>query len=996
MVDPTSFSSPAFFPFSPSEGEDSTRSEQEKRVEAIAHMLLTQSPFDLDKEELLQWDEEIAQAQIDLFDREELLRIVDQEKSIEGLNRFFCERGPCSFSLFQELMEEAPEESRNVTCFLNDKQEVIAVCSGTKGRGVKPVLWEGREKLMADLLSLGPFALASGVNQHRLSLSALMELGVVKGGSFEVSLKEAAPYLRHWEFSLRDLGGEMEAPLELYQKMLEKMDGDQVECFSVDLTAPFVKEEISLQGAFPREFKNCKRFTLLGDPKVEGVPLLPAAEEVRIEQCPHLKNLFALPHCRRLTLIESGDWSIQSLPPLPRGAEVRGGGGAPLRVVASHLVPQVKKGVLEGVKKLGREQFQQLRELVGVCLSASNGEEENCITLALERFRWSGSVDAFNLFFCDGGEVGVNDLVGMFKSKLGYLPQVGYVTTGEGRIVALVKSSEGESWKKESVERCLERGSPLAVASLVAARLISLREVLLSRELTFLEKVVPHIDLWDLSASPCLDWWGVKEEDWQWREEEFERLFQKMDPSRVVGFSYTPKEEGAASLEDRLPESLPQCAHFICSDPTLTTLPQLESASYIVLDGCTVLRRFPRDLPSCTRLSLLGVPLILADHFPRLAPEAQFRLEGAQEVELRDFFEEERDEWEVDKRELINNPKGFLDELGEDFSQGRLDLRTCFPKISYIGSPAIDEGGVRRDFLKTLLQAMFESPSSASSPSLFQCDFQPSEALAFSVILALCYKKVDQFTLPISLPLEFYGALPHYANVKKITLALMHLDPQILEILDGNLDLPLLTLQKGWSLIDVLMEQGDVYKSEELLKQAFSQEKNRKKLGKVMSGLLLDSMVLEKILTVKELGARLHQILGEESWDTLCSLSREALQKEIEGELSASLLIDALQWEVATSLPEGRVMNIHAYLNRWINEATAGERARFLEQVSASVRLPKEGGGVFIQLGSLGADRIPSAHTCASALTLSVDYPSYKHFKAKLERFLEEPGMSEL
>jgi len=313
------------------------------------------------------------------------------------------------------------------------------------------------------------------------------------------------------------------------------------------------------------------------------------------------------------------------------------------------------------------------------------------------------------------------------------------------------------------------------------------------------------------------------------------------------------------------------------------------------------------------------------------------------------------------------------------------------PKVVYVGSPAIDAGGVTRDFTSKLIAALFLP--SQKDLTMLRMDqrhlpvVDPSEKRLPLSEQIRCYKAIGEI---------FGGAVCGYQSIKTGT----HFHPVLFEMIhalvsDANLRESLLGLDLEGGIPNDLSRplfaaylksrfpQFSDPEIEDVLDKRPSQsliEKGFDDLNAFHEALDFPSICMATVAIAKTMISRLRpaqiRSIGEST--------PQKLQERVEGvSISRGNVLSAIAWE---GLNDSRTRE---FLTTWIREANRQQLTAFVSATTGR-RTLAQGQKLNVRIYRPEPDRLPQFHTCSDTIDLSSRSPSYEKFKESLEFSLGE------
>ena len=344
-----------------------------------------------------------------------------------------------------------------------------------------------------------------------------------------------------------------------------------------------------------------------------------------------------------------------------------------------------------------------------------------------------------------------------------------------------------------------------------------------------------------------------------------------------------------------------------------------------------------------------------------------------------------------------DNPKKLLLALGDVLLNGN-----PFPQIGYVNSPAIDVGGVRRDFITRLFRSLFSKgkvethlrilpdglPSSYVSKDTGDDSEDTEKALrTIARVFALCCSKNSYFKIGNVFPEKFFELLTTMKHVAQIELndqnrvedlqVFMRMPNEILQIFEGVPDLDDTDLE-FWldTFMDDMIDDPRVFLNE---------EKNRERLIKEMVN---EEKKRPEINALRIIAQELKKILGEDQWKRLIDEGDVMMNKRIQGELSANKLKEKIIWIEHTRTRNDDKEKTKGYINTWITSVEKEKLGDFVFFVTGNRTLSSE--PIKIEINNLDSNRLPVGHTCAFLLEIPGTYPDQETFNKKLEKAIND------
>ena len=394
-----------------------------------------------------------------------------------------------------------------------------------------------------------------------------------------------------------------------------------------------------------------------------------------------------------------------------------------------------------------------------------------------------------------------------------------------------------------------------------------------------------------------------------------------------------------------------------------------------------ILRQVPEgERPECVRLANdPNIPNESRIDFLRTRCEA-FRLD--EEIPLIDIDDsadnihniaEHLHSFKVASTSITQDPVATLSRLAENMQNSGAQLR-----ISYEDSGSIDVGGVSRDFVTKLLDALFQPDRIPKMAEMIEnglivpkfpekipekcyqglglifadalnqeictgCRFHP---ILFQMLHSLTNEEIDKV-----------NTKDNKEPYNKILKVYLKSQPQYSKINEKDLN-----------AIDEFVDNGTVpplIKSLGMTKENFLTETG------------IDEMIKSTLMIAQYTKQRL--TLRNQSWDAVKGNTPDDLREKIEGKLTKADVLSALE-----NQPDA-VSNQKSYLEHWILDSTPEQLENFVYAISGSKALPlgktlriKDGGDL---------KRFPEFHTCSYQVNIP-NYQDYDTFKVQFETSL--------
>lgn len=381
--------------------------------------------------------------------------------------------------------------------------------------------------------------------------------------------------------------------------------------------------------------------------------------------------------------------------------------------------------------------------------------------------------------------------------------------------------------------------------------------------------------------------------------------------------------------------------------------------------------------------SLLALP---ADERADLveAINLQYELEGAQAELMM-----------LGVRTLIVDPADFSnDEAGNPTRPllqlfAEIDQNRRFPRINYQNSRGSDQGGLTRDFVAKIFQALCH-PNQQRLPLRAVDDrYLPKVEVTLPKTLSLddqikCYKAIGMifgrvlngdpslnkgsvttgthfhshvFTMMHALTLDEMNLIPDFLaddSIPEIKLKLtkLYLKTQFPEIFKPDSDLEIADLING--RVSQRLQEGGIE-------------------ADFLQGYDVNSIIQATLVIAKSM----HKTLAlPDKWDEIKGNASDVLRKKIEGTLSQDQVIEAFGLR---NEPEDTLKGM---VKRWISEANPEELRNFIYSLTGSTTL-SHAQALKVELREVNPANAPVFHTCGQYMDLP-RYATYEIFKQKL------------
>ena len=433
------------------------------------------------------------------------------------------------------------------------------------------------------------------------------------------------------------------------------------------------------------------------------------------------------------------------------------------------------------------------------------------------------------------------------------------------------------------------------------------------------------------------------------------RKLQKLNCHECPQLSSLPK--GMGELRDlycsdcplpSLPEGMGKLQSLLCHGCPISSVPWgMDELKVLDCSNCPQLSSLPTALPNLRRLDISNCPLLQGRTLPEMPADVQV-ITGDAGFAFSNL--------NVPMKEIAERPLDFLIQLGRNY----LLKGKPFPNITYFEpdgsrSRAVDAGGVRRDFVSTILEHLFtedDSPSKLQRVDGIPRARNDAEQEAYQSLgrlLGLCYLGTQtNFVSGLPFGPNFYRALCAYPDTTNTALALMDIS------------------EDAWAK---WTPDQDIDEPLEDLMLNFTAPQN---VGRYQA--------------LKWIAQEMQALLGEERWNQLQASTPDALKTTIEGSLDKDQIKKALTFSGGN--PSEQLEAAKGWFSRFLDEADIDTLKDFLRAITSSNSL-RPGSTITIGLYDRDPQQFPIAHTCFNTLELPV-YPSYEKFKEKLQYLLAQ------
>ncbi|MCB1135643.1 MAG: hypothetical protein KDK78_05185 [Chlamydiia bacterium] len=617
-----------------------------------------------------------------------------------------------------------------------------------------------------------------------------------------------------------------------------------------------------------------------------------------------------------------------------------------------------------------KDPFHLLQPLIDLGVSAnsqnaSDAQKAQSLLSALVKLRETRDETALNELLASGETVTVE----LCEASGIQLDAFLVLQDEQGKLVALLRieadsSAELVTVTKDSCSEYFDRASPAALASMVNRCQIPLTELDIYQQKETLP-LLRYCDLRHLShetQADLLNKLNHKNINYLYiNSSKIETLPEGM--SKLLGLNcagclLTSLPKGMSKLQGlncyncpqlrSLPEEMSELEILICQGCPLPSLPE-GMGELLDLDcsNCPQLSSLPTALPNLRRLDISNCPLLQGRTLPEMPADVQV-ITGDAGFAFSNL--------NVPMKEIAERPLDFLIQLGRNY----LLKGKPFPNITYFEpdgsrSRAVDAGGVRRDFVSTILEHLFtedDSPSKLQRVDGIPRARNDAEQEAYQSLgrlLGLCYLGTQtNFVSGLPFGPNFYRALCAYPDTTNTALALMDIS------------------EDAWAK---WTPDQDIDEPLEDLMLNFTAPQN---VGRYQA--------------LKWIAQEMQALLGEERWNQLQASTPDALKTTIEGSLDKDQIKKALTFSGGN--PSEQLEAAKGWFSRFLDEADTNTLKDFLRAITSSNSL-RPGSTITIGLYDRDPQQFPIAHTCFNTLELPV-YPSYEKFKEKLQYLLAQ------
>ncbi|MCB1134875.1 MAG: hypothetical protein KDK78_01300, partial [Chlamydiia bacterium] len=329
------------------------------------------------------------------------------------------------------------------------------------------------------------------------------------------------------------------------------------------------------------------------------------------------------------------------------------------------------------------------------------------------------------------------------------------------------------------------------------------------------------------------------------------------------------------------------CPHCTVLSALPAELPLLQK---LACGNCPQLQALPAALPFCLELDCHECPQLANVMLPELPWNAHV-ISGQIDSSFHNL--------DISLHTLKQAPLRFLLELGEDY----LLQNQPFPNISYVdingeSSMAVDAGGVRRDFVSTLLENLFtesEDPERLHRhngiPVVAGLENEETAYRSLGRLLALCYQRTAAgFVAGPLFASSFYRALAVYPHNVHVALALLDLPADVADILDGQNTASDAAYARAYHLVLSYIASDMKHRA------YFAEPQHRGKLAEQLMLSMGDPSIQRRYQALRWIAEEMKYGLGEAKWAALQARPYNEIQECIEGSLDKAQIKRVLQW----------------------------------------------------------------------------------------------------
>lgn len=332
--------------------------------------------------------------------------------------------------------------------------------------------------------------------------------------------------------------------------------------------------------------------------------------------------------------------------------------------------------------------------------------------------------------------------------------------------------------------------------------------------------------------------------------------------------------------------------------------------------------------------------------------------------------------------QLSNDPTTVLNRF-----QKKLHLQNAYPFINYHDSPAVDAGGVTKDFTTELFNALFAPvprlplktiTSTGNGPlPMMENDNQGACYRGIGYIFGVALLEHCQIQIGSRFSPSLYAMLhvlswEELRNLPKIRNA-SSIPPQVIQklqkvYLKANCSSYFgekLTEEDLDSAIDALVDRNE---PNQYLQEVFSIQN--------LQELLAEEKITQILHAACFIAAGIAETMSRQGWNRRKGATSIDLMKKIEGELTKEKTLEILK--------ENQDSLARAYLIQWVEEADDAQLQKLIFAITGSNSLNEDLVIDLKELPANGSLPLPIYHTCFNTIEL-YNYPTFEIFKSKLE-----------
>jgi diadenosine tetraphosphatase ApaH/serine/threonine PP2A family protein phosphatase len=330
-------------------------------------------------------------------------------------------------------------------------------------------------------------------------------------------------------------------------------------------------------------------------------------------------------------------------------------------------------------------------------------------------------------------------------------------------------------------------------------------------------------------------------------------------------------------------------------------------------------------------------------------------------------------EFQLPSTLITQDPLAILSRLANEMQNSRSRF-----KIKYIDSEAIDAGGVSRDFVTKLLDALFKPGIFPTMVPDLKSDLiipKFSEKISAECYQGLGLIFADALKQEVCTGCRFHSTLfqmlHSLTNEEIDKIDTVHRQEPYNKMLK-------LYLQSQYSSQQLNEDELNAFINNDTLPPFIKGGVESKEEFLATTG--IDEVIRSTLAIARHTKQRL--VLRNQSWDEVKGNTPDDLREKIEGKLTKNDVLHALE---NPSNHTGTVSNQKGWLVRWINDATPTQLENFVYAISGSKALPL-GKPLLIQ-DDADLNHLPIFHTCSYTVNIPC-YQDYNTFKDKFERSL--------